>query len=200
VSAPGVLANDSDIDSPTLSALLVSGPSHGTLTLKANGSFTYCPTSAFSGTDKFTYKVSDGSTVSNVGTVTIVVKPGSYSLINVRNLPPYAGVTFKPSANGTLVDFDWKFAVGGYTVASADALPSVTITGPGGYSKTFSPGAGCASTNDCTEFVYHTSDNTWDFDWKPKNAAVGTYNVVVRSGKTGQQFPGNDAYCIVFKK
>lgn len=33
ISAPGVLGNDSDIDSNALSAVLVSGPAHGTLTL-----------------------------------------------------------------------------------------------------------------------------------------------------------------------
>ena len=35
----GVLANDSDPDSPRLTAALVSGPSHGRLTLKSNGTF-----------------------------------------------------------------------------------------------------------------------------------------------------------------
>ena len=39
VNAPGVLGNDTDVDSDTLTAVLVSGPAHGTLTLNANGSF-----------------------------------------------------------------------------------------------------------------------------------------------------------------
>src|SRR5439155_325434 len=38
VAAPGVLGNDTDIDSATLTAVLVSGPAHGTLTLNSNGS------------------------------------------------------------------------------------------------------------------------------------------------------------------
>src|SRR6185503_2171147 len=41
VSAPGVLANDSDIDGDTLNPILVSGPTHGNLTLNANGSLNY---------------------------------------------------------------------------------------------------------------------------------------------------------------
>ena len=37
---PGVLGNDTDPDGDALSAVLVSGPSNGTLTLNADGSFT----------------------------------------------------------------------------------------------------------------------------------------------------------------
>jgi hypothetical protein len=40
---PGVLGNDADLDGDLLTAVLVSGPLHGALTLNANGSFTYTP-------------------------------------------------------------------------------------------------------------------------------------------------------------
>src|SRR5204863_293231 len=40
-AAHGVLANDSDIDHDALSAILLTGPTHGTLTLNANGSLSY---------------------------------------------------------------------------------------------------------------------------------------------------------------
>ena len=43
----GVLANDFDLDGDTLTAVLVTGPSHGTLQLQANGSFTYTPASNY---------------------------------------------------------------------------------------------------------------------------------------------------------
>src|SRR5204863_500717 len=60
VAAPGVLANDSDVDGDPLSTILVNGPSHGTLTLNSNGSFTYMPALNFNGIDTFTYKATDG--------------------------------------------------------------------------------------------------------------------------------------------
>src|SRR5256712_648917 len=71
VAAPGVLGNDSG--SATLTAVLVAGPSHGTLALNANGSFSYTPAANFNGTDGFTYKANDGTADSNVATLTISV-------------------------------------------------------------------------------------------------------------------------------
>ena len=38
VAAPGVLANDTDVDGDALTAVLVTGPANGTLTLNADGS------------------------------------------------------------------------------------------------------------------------------------------------------------------
>ncbi len=73
VSAPGVIANDTDADGNSLTATVVSGPANGTLTLTNNGGFTYTPTTGFAGTDSFTYKVNDGLADSANATVTISV-------------------------------------------------------------------------------------------------------------------------------
>jgi VCBS repeat-containing protein len=73
VPAPGVLANDTDADGDALTAVLVSGPSFGSLSLNADGSFTYTPDPNFHGVDDFTYKANDGVTDSNTATVTITV-------------------------------------------------------------------------------------------------------------------------------
>jgi hypothetical protein len=67
IAAPGVLGNDSDADGDALTAVLVSGPAHGTLTLNANGSFTYTPTANYNGADSFTYKPNDGTTDGGTG-------------------------------------------------------------------------------------------------------------------------------------
>lgn len=68
-----VLGNDSDEDNDSLSAVLVDGPSHGTLTLNPDGTFSYTPAANWSGTDTFTYVANDGELDSNVATVTITV-------------------------------------------------------------------------------------------------------------------------------
>ena len=58
--APGVLGNDTDPEGLPLTARLVSGPAHGTLTLNPNGSFTYTPAANYHGPDEFWYRASDG--------------------------------------------------------------------------------------------------------------------------------------------
>jgi VCBS repeat-containing protein len=73
VAKPGVLGNDYDVDGDSLTAVLVSGPAHGTLTLNPDGSFTYTPAENFCGEDSFTYKAYDGELYSNVATVRITV-------------------------------------------------------------------------------------------------------------------------------
>ena len=52
-----------------LQATLLTSPSHGVVTLNANGSFTYVPGPTFAGADSFTYSVSDGLLTSNIATV-----------------------------------------------------------------------------------------------------------------------------------
>ncbi|MHC4403368.1 MAG: Ig-like domain-containing protein, partial [Planctomycetota bacterium] len=71
----GVLANDVDADGDALTATLVDGPSHGTLTLLADGSFEYTPDAGFRGEDVITYRASDGYSESNLAAVSLTVGP-----------------------------------------------------------------------------------------------------------------------------
>ncbi len=73
VAAAGVLANDSDAENNPLSAIKNSDPAHGTLTLAAGGGFSYSPGANFAGMDSFTYHANDGTTDSNMVTVSITV-------------------------------------------------------------------------------------------------------------------------------
>jgi hypothetical protein len=77
----GVLSNDDDPeDDLPLTALLISNPASGTLTLNADGSFTYIPNSGFTGTDMFQYIATDGVNESNVAAATIDVQAVSECL------------------------------------------------------------------------------------------------------------------------
>jgi gliding motility-associated-like protein len=122
----GILKNDTDADGNLLTAILVSGPAHGTLTLNADGSFTFTPTVNYNGGDSFTYKVSDGAFVSSTVSVSITV---ALPIITVgpSTLP---GATVGIAYNQTIT------ATGGtsYTYAvSTGALPTgLTLNGTNG--------------------------------------------------------------------
>jgi len=102
VAAAGILANDTDPDGDRLSAVLVSGPAHGTLTLRANGSFRYVPDAGFAGTDSFTYRASDGSLSSRTVRVTIKVLPaGPKTTPDPPPVPPPTGGGTGPTGSGS---------------------------------------------------------------------------------------------------
>lgn len=83
VASPGVLANDTDPQGTPLTAVLNTSPSHGTLTLNANGSFSYTPAAGYTGSDSFAYHARDGALDSNVATVSLTISaPGSTALTN----------------------------------------------------------------------------------------------------------------------
>src|SRR5205085_2311562 len=69
----GLLADATDVDGDPLTAVLVSGPAHGSLGLNSDGSFIYTPSANYNGSDSFVYKVNDGSADSNLATVTLTI-------------------------------------------------------------------------------------------------------------------------------
>ena len=75
VAAPGVLANDIDVDGPSLQAVPGFGPSHGKVVLNSDGSFRYTPVGNYYGSDSFLYSVSDGARQSSFVTVNLTVTP-----------------------------------------------------------------------------------------------------------------------------
>lgn len=91
-----VIANDSDPDGNQLTPSIVTAPANGTAGLGANRTLVYTPTAGFTGTDSFTYKVSDGAAESQPATVTITVSQGTSG-----NQPPVAvGDSVSTEANG----------------------------------------------------------------------------------------------------
>lgn len=101
-----VLANDTDPEDDPLTAINVSNPPDGSVTLNSDGTFTYTPDPDFNGTDTFTYQASDGSASSNAATVTITVTP--------VNDPP----TFQVGPDQEVSSLGGPVSVAGWATAS----------------------------------------------------------------------------------
>jgi len=72
-----------DVDTQPLIYTRASNPAFGSVTVNADGGFTYTPSANFFGTDTFTFKASDGQLESEPATVTIIVTPRN----DVRTAP-----------------------------------------------------------------------------------------------------------------
>ncbi len=107
ISADGVLANDTDANGDTLTAVLISDVSNGTLLLNSDGSFNYTPDSGYTGTDSFVYRADDGNGQSGDITVTLSVA--------IPELPPEDLVS--DDFSGATLDTMWELVGSG---ASAD--------------------------------------------------------------------------------
>ena len=113
VAAPGVLSNDTDADSNTLTAALVTNPANGTLTLNPNGSFTYTPNSGFNGSDSFTYRANDGTDNSSAATVSI----------SVQSITPGTVV------NGSFEDDETGWTMSGNRIVTSSSAPYTATNG-----------------------------------------------------------------------
>ena len=77
IAAPGVLANDTDANGDALTAALVTTTTNGSLTLNADGGFSYAPSNNYVGPDSFRYRANDGTANSATVLVSLsVLTPG----------------------------------------------------------------------------------------------------------------------------
>ena len=81
-----VAGNDSTTSGGTLTYAKASNPSHGTVVVNADGSYTYTPATNYNGTDSFTYTVTDAASGESLTrTVNLTVSPAPAPL----KAPPY---------------------------------------------------------------------------------------------------------------
>jgi VCBS repeat-containing protein len=152
----GLLANDTDPDGDALLASLESPPSHGSLVLQPNGSFTYTPAADFNGFDQFQYRVGDADATSEPVTVTIrVTAQNDAPIASSDHYSADEDETLHiPTAAGLLVndrDID------------NDSLNAVIVTAPSHGNVTLNPDGSFVYTPKgnfvgLDEFTYRASD------------------------------------------
>jgi ELWxxDGT repeat protein/VCBS repeat-containing protein len=159
-AAGSVLANDTDADHDPLTASIVTGPTHGSLTLNADGSFTYTPVAGYVGPDSFTYRASDGFDPSNVATVSLTVRPVVRGTADADTIAiSRVGGQIQAVVNGTtlpLFSADGQLFVyggDGLDTITLDAAPSggILLDGQDGddsYTVTFGDLAGPVAVSD----------------------------------------------------
>ena len=154
-AATGVLANDTDDNRLPLSATLVTGPSHGSLTLGPDGVLVYTPAVGFAGTDSFTYQATDSNGPGNTATVTIDVVatapaalPDAYTVASGQALavPAPTGVLSNDADNNGL-------PLGATLLAGPDH--GTLALGPDG-SLIYTPTAGYVGPDS---FIYEAVDS-----------------------------------------
>ncbi len=181
VKAPGVLANDFNGDNQTMTAALVAGPTHGTLTFNSDGSFLYTSKLGFAGTDTFTYQAIDPIGKSNTATVTFTIHPIVPIAYNDTYAPKYA-TAFAVKAPGVLANDD----TGGTTPLTATLVTSPThgtLTFNSDGSFLYTPATGFVGSDT---FTYKNS------------TSVGTSNTATVTLKVMAAVPlaRNDAYTV----
>lgn len=181
VEPPGVLGNDTDVEDDTLYVTLVSSTIHGTLTLYADGSFTYIHNGSEMTGDSFTYQVSDAGAMGNSATVSITVIPVNDAPLAVEDAYFVdEGTTLVIPAPGVLSnDSDLDDDV--LTVARVNdvAHGTLVLNVEGGFSYTHD---GSETTSD--EFTYQVNDGEVDSNLATVSIVVNPVNDAPRFTST----------------
>ncbi|BCO07697.1 hypothetical protein GF1_00730 [Desulfolithobacter dissulfuricans] len=194
----------SDPEKDPLTYTIVSNGSLGTATItdQNTGAFTYTPNQNASGTDSFTFAVSDGITTSNTATVSVTIA--------TTNTPPVANNgtmngTRGQSVTGFLTAEDADNDTLTYTIVS-DPLSAVTLTNPAtgeftillsdsmdaSYSFTFKANDGIQDSNTATMTVSiaEPTSDTVTFIWSLNPEPVAGYKLYYKTGDSGPPYDG----------
>jgi VCBS repeat-containing protein len=200
VSAPGVLANDTDADGDTLSVPIAGGASNGDVEINPNGAFTYMPDAGYTGPDSFTYTVDDGHDGFDTATVNITVVP--------PNAAPTADGVPEADATGNEDGGAINITLTGHDADDDDALVFTAGTATNGL-VTVPANTDCATTvNVCTatvtytpnanfngtdSFTYTVDDGTVESDPATVHVVVNAVNDVPSFTKGPNQTVAEDA-------
>ncbi len=176
-----------DADGNSLQLRVVSQPMHGRAGLVGTQA-TYFPDPGFTGTDTFTFAAWDGSTDSNLGTVTVAVAAGTCTVnIDAVSAPstaavgqavPFSATISTPGCTGT-PSYDWDFGDGSPHADTSSPSHAYASVGTYTWTVTVTLGAATASTSGAISVV--ASCQPPSITTQPASQTIATGDPVVLS-------------------
>ena len=158
------MSNDTDGEKDSLTAGLEADVHHGTLALRADGSFSYTHDGGAATNDPFTYRASDGKNDSNIATVSIA--------IGGTNTPPVAVNDSYSVPEGGALNIGAKAGVlANDTDKENDTLTADLVRKPAYGTLTLNGDGSFAYAHDGSET---TSDS---FTYKANDGVADSYNL-----------------------
>ena len=204
VPAPGVRTNDTiEAGAPAATAALVTGPRNGTLTLNADGSFTYTPRAGFFGSDSFTYRLTGGSLIGNTATVALTVRPINDAPVardvayTATEDTPLVTAAAPTAAADLMVRYTFDEATSGNAPAEDSGLfpPNTGALQPGAGRVTDTPGGrspAALSVAASTAAAYLTTPDADEID--SATALTFTFWLNLRSSTARSSYLFHDSY------
>ena len=146
----------SDIDSQNLKFHIRTEPKHGKLSLvknfSTNGKLVYTPEPGFTGTDNFTFKLNDGSTVSEPATIAVDITPNNPPVADIQPVTTAEDTPAVINLTGSDPDGDTL----NYSVIKDPSHGELSGTAP---NLTYTPNA---NFNGPDSFTFKVNDGTVD--------------------------------------
>jgi hypothetical protein len=183
-----VLTNDFDLDHNTLvvSTTPITAPTKGSLTLNANGTFTYTPNAGASGNDTFCYKICDNGVPSacdtacvNIQIVPSPVLANNAPVANDDDTQTTVGIPIIINAKANDIDPD-GFATLGTPTQLSNPTHGLVIQLPNG-NFTYTPTIGFIGTDFFTYSICDTGT--------PSKCDTATITVEILPTQTGNHAP-----------
>ncbi len=150
-AARGILLSGTDAEGASLTYILASSPTHGTLS-GTMPNLTYTPSSNYNGTDSFTFKVNDGNSDSTPGTINI-------SVLAVNDIPTgtdQSVTTAEDTAKAIILNGSDVESAVTFNVISGPSHGALSGTAP---NLTYTP---TANYNGTDGFTYKINDGAAD--------------------------------------